>query len=92
MKGAEPGGFFPGIGFRKAVPQGLKPSLATPGSARLKSCPDTKHQSRDPGKLVRSVDLSLLSPQGIPSLECILTALSCPSSIQLLYGTTEAVP
>jgi hypothetical protein len=29
----------------KNVPQGLKPSLASPGTARLKSCPDTEHQS-----------------------------------------------
>ena len=32
-------------------PQGLKPgSLFWPFTARLKSCPDTKHQSRDSGK------------------------------------------
>ena len=32
----------------KSVPQGLKPSMATPDAARLKSCPDTKHESRGP--------------------------------------------
>ena len=36
--------------YPKSVPQGLKPSLAAPRTARLKSGPDTKHESRDSGK------------------------------------------
>jgi hypothetical protein len=39
---------------RNGVPQGLKPDVFSPRfTARLKSCPDTKHQSRDSGKTGR---------------------------------------
>jgi hypothetical protein len=37
--------------FRKDVPQGLKPECSLEFfTARLKSCPDTKHKGRDSGK------------------------------------------
>jgi hypothetical protein len=42
----------------KSVPQGLKPIVVSSFTARLKSCPDTKHESRDSEELARSVDLT----------------------------------
>jgi hypothetical protein len=36
---------------QKSLTQGLKPSLLRSGTARLKPCPDTKHQSRDYGNV-----------------------------------------
>jgi hypothetical protein len=43
----------------KGVPQGLKPSALLSVTARLKSCPDTKHQSGDSAK---TRDSSMLKP------------------------------
>ena len=37
--------------MRKSVPQGLKPSRVGLVTARLKPCPDTKHQSGDSHKI-----------------------------------------
>jgi hypothetical protein len=34
------------VPFKKSETQGLKPSAVTSGTARLKSCPDTKHECR----------------------------------------------
>ena len=42
--------------------QGLKPSLAASRTARLKSCPDTKHRSRDSRR--HALSRSLFSPCG----------------------------
>src|ERR1700733_1819991 len=67
----EPYQLFPVEAFQtqtigKDVPQGLKPSLAPPLTARLQSCPDTGHSSRESGKT--SADLNL-SPD--PGLTCL---------------------
>jgi hypothetical protein len=42
----------------KSVPQGLKPIVVSSFTARLKSCPNAKHENYDSGELAPSADLT----------------------------------
>jgi len=71
----------------KSVPQGLKPGSLLSFTARLKSCPDTKHESSDYQKRThfrRFVSI-------YPSLK-VLTQTLKPDVFSVIYGPTKVVP